>query len=115
MNVMVSAVASRRAEVATLRALGFGPSELAVSILLETLAIVVAGATVGVTASWILLDGVLVREGGSMSTSFHPLYDGWALGHGFAWPVALMACAGLLAVQRVLGTPIHQDLVAVHR
>ncbi|MDE0009355.1 MAG: ABC transporter permease [Gammaproteobacteria bacterium] len=114
-NVMVSAVARRRAEVATLRAVGFGSPELAVSILLETLTIVVAGATVGVMASWFLLDGVLVREGGSMSTSFHPLFDEWALGHGFAWPVALMASAGLLAVQRGLGRPIHQDLVAAHR
>ncbi len=114
-NVMVSAVAGRRAEVATLRALGFGRSELVVAIVLETLAIVAAGAAVGAMTSWILLDGVLVREGGSTSTSFRPMYDRWALGHGMAWPVALMASAGLFAVQRVLRRPIHQDLVATQR
>ena len=114
-NVMVSAVDRRRAEVATLRALGFGRTDLAVAIVFETLAIVAVGAAVGAMASWILLDGVLVREGGSTSTSFRPMYDRWALGHGIAWPVALMASASLFAVQRVLGRPIHHDLAAAQR
>ncbi|MDE0693124.1 MAG: ABC transporter permease [Gammaproteobacteria bacterium] len=114
-NVMVSAVARRRAELATLRALGFGRTDLAVAIVFETLAIVAVGAAVGAMASWMLLDGVLVREGGSTSTSFHPMYDRWALGHGIAWPVALMTSAGLFAVKRVLGRPIHHDLAAAQR
>lgn len=109
-NVAIAAVTSRRAEIATLRAIGFPSATIAASTLLETLAMVVVGAAIGAGASWAFLDGALVREGGSSSTSFSPVFDGWTLGHGLLWVVAIMACGGAFAIRRALARPIGNDL-----
>ena len=112
MNIMVSAVAATRSETATLRAVGFTGSQVAAAVLLETLAIVVAGAVAGAVASWALLDGVVVREGGSYSISFRPVYDVWTLRHGVLWAILLMLGGGLLATRRMLREPVREGLAA---
>ncbi len=114
-NVMLSAVAGRRSEIATLRAVGFPTSNIAASILLETLLLVAIGAGMGVAVSWVLLDGVLVREGGSRSISFRPEYDARAMFHGVVWPAALMVSGALFAIRRALRRPVQQDLAAFGR
>lgn len=115
MNVMVSAVAMRRSETATLRAVGFAGSQVAAAALLEAVAIVVVGAVAGAVASWVLLDGVVVREGGSYSVSFRPVYDVWTLGHGVLWAILLMFGGGLFATRRMLRDPIRHGLAAAER
>ena len=110
MNVMMAAVAGRRSETAMLQAIGFPRSEIAASILLETLIIVAVGAGWGSVASWLLLDEALVREGGSASIAFRPVFDGWALLHGLLWVVALMSAGSLLAIRRALRHTLHTDL-----
>ncbi len=112
MNVMMAAVAGRRSETAMLQAIGFPRSEIAVSILLETLILVAVGAGFGSVTSWLLLDGALVREGGSASIAFQPVFDGWTLLHGLLWVVALMSAGSLLAIRRALRNAIHGDLAA---
>lgn len=114
-NVMLSAVAGRRSEIATLRAVGFPTSNIAASILLETLVLVAIGAGMGVAVSWVLLDGVLVQEGGSRSISFRPEYDARVLFHGVVWPTALMVSGALFAIRRALRRPVQQDLAAFGR
>ncbi len=114
-NVMLSAVAGRRSEIATLRAVGFPTSNIAASILLETLVLVAIGAGAGAAASWALLDGVLVREGGSFSTSFRPAYDARAIFHGVVWSMTLMVSGALFAIRRALRRPIQEDLAAFGR
>ncbi len=114
-NVMLSAVAGRRSEIATLRAVGFPTSNIAASILLETLVLVAVGAGAGAAASWALLDGVLVREGGSFSTSFRPAYDARAIFHGVFWSMALIVSGALFAVRRALRRSIREDLAAFGR
>ena len=112
-NVSIAAVTSRRSEIATLRAIGFPPATIAASILLETLAMVVAGAASGAWASWVLLEGALVREGGSSSTSFAPVFDAWTLGHGLLWVIAVMASGSAFAIRRALARPVSIDLAAI--
>ena len=112
-NVMLSTVASRRSEIATLRAIGFPSATIAASVLLETLAMVVVGAASGAAVSWALLDGALVREGGSSSTTFNPVFDAWTLGHGLLWVVAVMAAGGAFATRRTLARPIGNDLASL--
>ena len=113
-NVMVATVTGRRSEIATLRAIGFPSATIAVSILIETLAIVAAGAASGAATSWAFLDGALVHEGGSLSTSFRPVFDTWTFGHGLLWVIAAMAAGGALAIRLALARPIGNDLVAVN-
>jgi len=57
MNTMYNAVASRGREIATLRALGFGAAPVICSVLIESLALAVAGGVVGGTLAYLWFDG----------------------------------------------------------
>ena len=47
LNTMYAAVAARGREIATLRAIGYGAFPVAVSVILEAVALAVAGALIG--------------------------------------------------------------------
>jgi putative ABC transport system permease protein len=53
LNTMYSAVSARTREIATLRALGFGAGPVVLSILLESLALAMAGGAFGATAAYL--------------------------------------------------------------
>jgi putative ABC transport system permease protein len=57
LNTMYSAVATRTREIATLRALGFGPAAVVVSVLAESLLLAGVGGVVGALLAWAFLDG----------------------------------------------------------
>ena len=51
------AVAARTREVATLRALGFGPGAVVVSVMAESLLLALAGGVVDAFLAWVFFDG----------------------------------------------------------
>ncbi len=51
LNTMYSAIASRSAEIATLKALGFSPASVVISFVAESIVIALAGGAVGVLAA----------------------------------------------------------------
>jgi putative ABC transport system permease protein len=57
LNTMYSAVAARTREVATLRAIGFGPVPVVISVLAESLILATIGGTLGALAAWAFFDG----------------------------------------------------------
>jgi putative ABC transport system permease protein len=57
LNTMYSAVAARTREIATLRALGFGPLPVVASVLAESMLLALAGAALGAGVSWAAFDG----------------------------------------------------------
>jgi putative ABC transport system permease protein len=57
LNTMYNAVASRAREIATLRALGFGATPVVCSVLLESLALALAGGIAGGLAAYLAFDG----------------------------------------------------------
>ena len=57
LNVMYAAVSKRALEIATLRAIGFGPAPVVVSILAEAMSLAVAGAIVGAILANLVFDG----------------------------------------------------------
>jgi putative ABC transport system permease protein len=57
LNTLYAAVSSRATEIATLRAIGFGPAPVVVSVLAEALLLALVGASIGALLSWMLLDG----------------------------------------------------------
>ena len=57
LNTMYSAVAVRTREIATLRALGFGPAAVVVSVMAESLLLAGAGGVVGALLAWLFFDG----------------------------------------------------------
>jgi putative ABC transport system permease protein len=56
---MYSAVAARRSEIGTLRALGYGGLPVAVAVILEAGALSVTGALIGTAFAWSRYDGVV--------------------------------------------------------
>jgi putative ABC transport system permease protein len=57
LNTMYNAVASRGREIATLRALGFGAAPVVCSVLIESLALALAGGIIGGLAAYLAFDG----------------------------------------------------------
>jgi len=57
LNTMYSSVSSRTREIATLRAMGFGPLPIALSVLVEALLLALAGAVLGVGLIYLGLNG----------------------------------------------------------
>jgi len=57
LNTMYSAVAARTREIATLRALGFGPLPVVVSVLAESMLLALAGAALGAAVAYAAFDG----------------------------------------------------------
>jgi putative ABC transport system permease protein len=57
LNTMYNAVAARGREIATLRALGFGATPVVCSVLLESLALALAGGIIGGVAAYVAFDG----------------------------------------------------------
>lgn len=57
LNTMYSAVSARTSEIATLRAIGFGPTGIVVSVLVEALLLAAAGGILGAAAAWLFFNG----------------------------------------------------------
>jgi putative ABC transport system permease protein len=58
LNTMYTAVASRSAEIATLRALGFGSLPILISVLVEALLLALIGGVVGAGLAYVGFDGL---------------------------------------------------------
>lgn len=57
LNTMYGAVSSRTREISTLRALGFGSLPLIISVMVESVALAVAGGALGALAAYLAFDG----------------------------------------------------------
>ncbi len=59
-KILYAAVRARTREIGTLRALGFGGGAVAISVLVESLALSLLGAAIGAFVAWLLFDGRVV-------------------------------------------------------
>ena len=101
-NTMYAAVAARAREIATLRAIGYGAFPVAVSVILEAVALSVAGALIGAAFAWTLYDGV----NGSFNQSIFKLTVSPALiGTAVLWAIAVALLGGLLPSIRAARRP----------
>jgi putative ABC transport system permease protein len=70
LNSMHSAVASRTVEIATLRAIGFSATAVAISILIESLLLALVGAALGVAIAFVAFNGAVISTlGGALFDS----------------------------------------------
>ncbi|MGQ0586729.1 MAG: ABC transporter permease, partial [Gammaproteobacteria bacterium] len=108
LNTMYSAVASRRIEIATLRAIGFSGLPVVVSVLAEAVALAVTGGVVGAAISYTLFNGMTVSTLGQNFTqiafSFAVTPD--LLVNGLTWSVAIGFIGGLFPAVRAARLPI---------
>jgi len=109
LNTMYAAVAARGREIATLRAIGYGALPVAVSVILEAVALSVTGALVGAAIAWTLYDGQM----GSFNVSVFKLTVSPALiGMAILWAVAVAVLGGLLPSIRAARRPVVEALRA---
>lgn len=91
-KLMYAAVSVRTREIATLRAIGFEPLPIALSVLLETTALAVTGALIAAAVAWVLFDGrhtIQARNVFDLSVSAH------LIALGIAWALVIAVLGGV--------------------
>jgi putative ABC transport system permease protein len=108
-NSLYAIVDSRRRELATLRALGFGAGAVVASVLCESMLLAVPGALLGSALAWAFFNGLSASPFGysfqlCVTSSLAMLGVVWALGMGFV--------GGLLPAWRAARVPVTTALRA---
>ena len=109
LNTMYAAVAARGREIATLRAIGYGAFPVAVSVILEAMALSVAGALIGAGIAWALYNGV---DGGFGGSFFKLTVSHAMIGMALLWAAAVALLGGLLPSIRAASRPVVEALRA---
>ena len=108
-NSLYAMVDSRRREVATLRAIGFGSGPILASILCESILLALPGAMLGGALAWILFNGMSASPFGySFQLAVTP--DLAVL--GVVWALAMGLVGGLLPALRAARVPVTTALRA---
>lgn len=113
LNTMYSAVSSRTREIATLRALGFGNAAVVVSLMLESLALALAGGIVGGGLAYLLLNNFHTAAMNFQSFSqvaFAFRITPRLLGEGILWATGIGLVGGLFPALRAARLPIASAL-----
>lgn len=114
LNTMYSAVATRAREIATLRAIGFRPMPVIVSVLLETMLLAAIGGALGAGIAWLLLDGFnasTMGSGGQIMFAFDVSLE--LLWSGLVAALLIGFVGGLLPALRAARMPIVTALRAL--
>jgi len=110
-NTMYTAVAARTAEIATLRAMGFGGGSVVVSVLTEALVLSLVGALIGAVASWLLFNGMTFNAGGQLGAIGVELTVGVPIiVVGMIWACVIGFLAGLFPALRAARLPVADGL-----
>ena len=109
-NSLYAIVDSRQREIATLRAIGFGPAAVVLALLLESMLLAVPGALLGSALAWLLFNGLAASPFGysfqlSVTLSLAVL--------GIEWALAMGLLGGLLPALRAARMPVVTALRAI--
>ena len=107
LNTMYTAVTVRARELATLRAIGFRPVPVVISVLFETMLLAVSGGVVGAILAWLLFDGFTASTLGSSGQIMFAFDVSPALlWNGLATALGIGLLGGLLPAIRAARMPI---------
>lgn len=115
LNTLYSAVSTRAHEIATPRAIGFGAGPVVASVLLEALALALAGALIGTSIAWFLFQGATVSAMSGVSPSqltFALSITPRLVIVGIATACAIAAVGGIFAATRAARVPVALALRA---
>lgn len=113
LNSMYSSISTRGKEIATLRALGFGPFSVLMSTVVESLLLALAGGLIGGAAAWLLFNGFRVStlNGASFSqVVFDFAVTPDLLLQGLAAALVIGLFGGLFPAVRAARMPVAQAL-----
>jgi putative ABC transport system permease protein len=115
LNTMYSAVSTRTREIATLRAIGFAPAGIVISVLAEALLLATAGGVVGAALAWLMFDKMSASTvSGLVGTQlvFHIAVTPGVIVVGLLWAASLGFVGGLLPAIRAARLPVATALRA---
>ncbi len=115
LNTMYSAVSSRRREMATLRAMGFGGGAVVMSVLVEALMLAFAGAILGSLLAWFLFNGHVTSIPQGTQISFAMAVTPGLMGLGILWALVIGGIGGLFPALRAARMSVAQVLTAAAR
>jgi putative ABC transport system permease protein len=116
LNTMYSAVSTRSREIATLRAIGFGPVPVVVSVFVEALLLALIGGSVGALIAWLLFNGHSVDTlGGGFAGQliFDLAVTPGLVALGIVWACVIGVIGGLFPAIRAARLPVATALRAV--
>jgi putative ABC transport system permease protein len=116
LNTMYSAVSTRSREIATLRAIGFGPVPVVVSVFVEALLLALIGGSVGALIAWLLFNGHSVDTlGGGFGGQliFDLAVTPALIALGIIWACVIGVIGGLFPAIRAARLPVATALRAV--
>jgi putative ABC transport system permease protein len=108
-NTMYSAVSARSREIATLRAIGFAGTPLALAVLLEAMLLCAAGALIGASIAWSLFHGMLHSLGANV---FFLRVTPGMVGLGLVWAIVIALAGGFMPALRAARLPVTTALRA---
>jgi putative ABC transport system permease protein len=112
LNTMYSSVASRAAEIATLRAIGFGGIPAFVGTLIESLILAAIGGVMGAAATFVIFDGLTTSTLGASFTQvvFSFQLTPQLVGEGVLLALVVGLLGGLFPAVRAARMPIVAGL-----
>ena len=116
LNTMYSAVSTRSREIATLRAIGFGPVPVVVSVFVEALLLALIGGAIGAFVAWLLFNGHSVDTlGGGFGGQliFDLAVTPALVALGVIWACVIGVIGGLFPAIRAARLPVATALRAV--
>jgi putative ABC transport system permease protein len=105
-KIMYAAVRSRTREIGTLRAIGFGATPVALSVLVEAALLGAIGALLGAAIAWLIFDGREVWVWGAFKLRVSLFL--WVL--GFVWALITSLLGGLFPALRAGRLPPFEAL-----
>jgi putative ABC transport system permease protein len=109
LNTMYAAVSTRGREIATLRALGYGAFPVALSVMLESVLLSVAGALIGGAVAWFFYDG---KQDLFNNSVFHLSVSPAQIELGVTWAIVVAVLGGLLPSIQAARRPVVEALRA---
>lgn len=116
LNTMYSAVSTRSREIATLRAIGFGPVSVVISVFVEALLLALIGGAIGALIAWLMFNGHSVDTlGGGFGGQliFDLAVTPALVAIGIIWACAIGVVGGLFPAIRAASLPVATALRAV--
>ena len=96
LNVMYSTVSTRAAEIATMRAIGFGAAPVVAAVLIEAQLLALIGGILGAAIAWLLFNGQAFNTGGVFGqVAGHLHVSASLIAAGMAWAAAIGFLGGL--------------------
>jgi len=112
LNTMYGAVAARTREIGTARALGFGATPIAVSVIAESMLLALLGGLIGVALIYVALDGLDANTNffGDAQYAFSFVVSADLVTQGVLWALGIGLLGGLFPAVRAGRMPIVNAL-----